>query len=81
MKVKLHFFAQLKELIQEPELILESASPISCREASFYLGRQYPGLIPILNQCALARNGILAREDSILEDGDELALLPPVSGG
>ena len=30
---------------------------------------------------AIARNRSLARDAETLEDGDELALLPPVSGG
>ena len=81
MKVTIRLFAQLKDLIQEPELLLESDGPISCREASGSLGRHYPGLMPIISQCALAHNGVLTTQDALLEDGDELALLPPVSGG
>ncbi len=81
MKVKLLFFAQLKDFIQAPELVLELAGPLSCREASDTLGRQYPGAGSILDQCAVARNGLLVPENAMLEDGDELALLPPVSGG
>ena len=81
MKITIRLFAQLKDLIQEPELLLESEGAISCREAAGSLGRHYPGVIPILKQCVFAHNGVLTSADALLEDGDELALLPPVSGG
>ncbi len=81
MKITIRLFAQLKELIQEQELMLESRAPVSCQEAAFRLGKKYPGVMTLLKQSALVRNGVFVEADTLLENGDELALLPPVSGG
>ena len=81
MKITIRLFAQLKELIQEQELVLETNAPLSCRDAAFHLGRQYPGVVRLLKQSALVRNGVFVKADTLLGPGDELALLPPVSGG
>ncbi len=45
------------------------------------LARAHPALAPLLPRLALAVDGELARPDRPLDDGCEVALLPPVSGG
>jgi molybdopterin synthase sulfur carrier subunit len=44
------------------------------------LSSQYPTLTE-LNSIALAVNGAYATNDTIINEGDEIALIPPVSGG
>lgn len=41
----------------------------------------YPGLRPMRETLAFAVNEEYARGDAIVEPGDEVAVLPPVSGG
>ena len=81
MKVKVFLFAQLRELLREDELCLEAQAPLSCKDAAFQLAQRYPGIAGLLKQCIVACNGVLVPADTILKDGDEMALLPPVSGG
>jgi molybdopterin converting factor small subunit len=38
-------------------------------------------LEPLKNSCRLARNASHAAENEIFQTGDEVAVLPPVSGG
>ena len=45
------------------------------------LGRTYPGLECLLPRCGLAHNGEYVRGVQPLAAGDEVALIPPVSGG
>jgi molybdopterin converting factor small subunit len=45
------------------------------------LAGRLPGLRPHLARAAAAVNLARATPDTILNDNDELALLPPVSGG
>ncbi len=40
-----------------------------------------PALTALLPRCAVAVNNDFAEETRTLADGDEVALLPPVSGG
>ena len=81
MKVTLRLFAQLKEILQEEELFLESHAPLSCKEVALQLAQKHPGVTGLLKQCAVACNGVLVPSDTLLKNGDEMALLPPVSGG
>lgn len=45
------------------------------------LTEDYPSLAPLVPALAVAVNREYARADHILKDGDEVALIPPVSGG
>jgi molybdopterin converting factor subunit 1 len=42
---------------------------------------RYPGLAPMRDTLAFAVNGEYARMDFRVSPGDEVAVLPPVSGG
>jgi molybdopterin converting factor subunit 1 len=42
---------------------------------------QYPGLVPMRDTLAFAINGEYARIEDTVSAGDEVAVLPPVSGG
>ncbi|MCA1729736.1 MAG: MoaD/ThiS family protein [Actinobacteria bacterium] len=42
---------------------------------------QYPGLSPMRDTLAFAVNGEYARMEDAVSPGDEVAVLPPVSGG
>lgn len=45
------------------------------------LQEQYPGLSRLAKALAVAVNREYADDDRVLQDGDEVALIPPVSGG
>ncbi len=45
------------------------------------LAEQHPGLAPMRANLAFAVNGEYARGDATVSPGDEVAVLPPVSGG
>ena len=45
------------------------------------LANQHPGLAPMRDTLAFAVNGEYARMDDEVSPGDEVAVLPPVSGG
>ena len=42
---------------------------------------QHPGLVPMRDTLAFAVNGEYARMEDEVSPGDEVAVLPPVSGG
>ena len=45
------------------------------------LAKRYEGLGPALDSIRFAVNQAFARDDTVLQPGDEVALIPPVSGG
>lgn len=81
MQITLRLFAGLRETVQAPEFILEAAQALSCEQAMDQLAARHPDTSGILRQCAVAKNGVFVRRDTLLAHGDELAILPPASGG
>ena len=81
MKVTVLFFAQVRERagLASAELSLPEGSRLA--DALAVLAREYPALDSLWPHLAVAVNGRLARPEAPLEQGAELALLPPVSGG
>ena len=57
------------------------AGEITLDELWLLLAEQHPGLSPMRNTLAFAVNGEYARGDTRVSPGDEVAVLPPVSGG
>jgi len=76
VKVRVRLFAQLRERAGAGELELDLPEGARVAEALAALDEVAAGL-PVV----LAVNREYAREDAPLAAGDELALIPPVSGG
>jgi molybdopterin synthase catalytic subunit len=76
MEVTVRLFAMLRERAGAGEVTLELPDGASVRDALDALGDLAAGL-PLV----LAVNRDYAPEDRVLAPGDELALIPPVSGG
>jgi MoaE-MoaD fusion protein len=76
MQVRIRLFAQLRERAGSSELDVELPEGASVRDAIDALGDVAAGL-PVV----MAINREYADESAPLSPGDELALIPPVSGG
>jgi len=81
MRVRVLLFGQLKDIIgcQEDSLELESGAKLSA-VLSHYAER-YPKFQGLNNSIACSINQEYAQGSAVLREGDEVALLPPVSGG
>jgi molybdopterin converting factor subunit 1 len=58
-----------------------SAGEVTLDELWPILIERHPGLSPMRDTLAFAVNGEYARGDTRVSPGDEVAILPPVSGG
>jgi MoaE-MoaD fusion protein len=81
MKVKVRMFAGLKELVGGPEIAVELNEGATIADLEDELGRDYPRLKPLLGSLAFAVGDEYQIRDHVLHDNDEVALLPPISGG
>lgn len=81
MTINVKLFAILREKAGTAEISIEVASGATVARAVSALTERRPELAAWIGRAAFAVN--LARVDGtmILNEGDELALLPPVSGG
>lgn len=81
MKIRLLAFATAADALgaRETELALEPGTTVGALRAE--LVRRFPPLAPLAPALAVAVGGAIAPAWRSLADGDEVALLPPVSGG
>jgi molybdopterin converting factor subunit 1 len=78
--VKILFFAQLREVtgVDQAEIEVGGVDASSLWNS---LLTSWPGLVAYQSQIRLARNGRYVGSGEVFESGDEVALIPPVSGG
>jgi molybdopterin synthase catalytic subunit len=81
MRVTARFFALHRDVVGAPELGLEVEEGTTAGELWSRLGEQYPRLAPATRSLMFAINQSYADPATILQDGDEVAFIPPVSGG
>jgi MoaE-MoaD fusion protein len=82
MKVPVKLFAMVREVAgyDEITLTLSEASP-TVAELRAELLQQYAGLAALLPFCQVAVNQEIAGDEQVLQAQDEVAILPPFSGG
>jgi molybdopterin synthase catalytic subunit len=74
-------FAILRERAGSADLELELPDRSTVSDASSALAKRLPTVEPHLSRVAYAVNQSYVDRATVLRDGDELALIPPVSGG
>ena len=82
MKIKLLAFATASDIVGSgsQEITLDDGARLSDLKAM--LLQKHPVLESVWDRLAVAVGGHLVQnQDPVLKDGDEVALLPPVSGG
>ncbi len=75
------FFAQLKDATGCESVELETSSPMAVEKLWAELVRRFPKLAAHRSNVRLARNWEYAGPDAVFGENDEVALIPPVSGG
>jgi molybdopterin converting factor subunit 1 len=81
MRVRVLFFGMLKEMMAKPADVIELPEGASVRAVLAHYEAQMPRLRESLPSLAVAVNQQYAGPDTKLHADDEVALLPPVSGG
>lgn len=81
MRVTIRLFARLRDLVGASELIRDVATPATVASVWNTLIAEYPAARDYERTMSVAVNTNYARLHSPVEDGDEVAFLPPVSGG
>ena len=81
MTITILLFAQARERAGRARGSLELPEGSRVSDALAALEREHPELAALWPHLAVAVDQRLARPDTPLADGSELALLPPLSGG
>ncbi len=81
MKVNISLFAGLHDLVGKRNLTLELTDGATVDQLRSKLGELYPVVVPYLATLVCAVDDEYVPVDQALKDGDDVALIPPVSGG
>jgi molybdopterin converting factor subunit 1 len=81
MKVKVLLFASLREVVGSSQSAVELEPGASVEDVWTRMISLYPRLAPHTGTIAFALNSAFTNPHETLHDGDEVAFLPPVSGG
>ena len=81
MHITLRFFAVAKTLVGVDQLDLIMIDGDTVASVFALLREKYPAAAELFPCCAAAVNLNYVPRNTSLKDGDELAIIPPVSGG
>ncbi len=81
MKVRVLFFAVLAHEIGRGDVVLHLSDNATVEDALSALAHEYPPVARYQSRLATAVNLEYVGSDHLLCDNDELAVIPPVSGG
>ena len=81
MQIRVKLFAILREMTGISECNVDVSAGATVAHVMEQLCSQHLALAPFRDRCATAVNMEYVDLNHQLNDGDELALIPPVSGG
>lgn len=81
MKITLRFFALMRERIGTGARDTEFPEGSQVRDVVAWAEEQFTEIAPLFRSSMIMRNQEYAESSDLLRDGDEIAFIPPVSGG
>ena len=81
IRLNVKFFSSVRDVIGQKSVEIEVDKNMTAEQLLEHLKEKYSGLDDLKKQVIVAVNKNTVPKNKRLEDGDEVALLPPVSGG
>lgn len=81
MRVTVRLFAGLRDLSGSGELVRDVPEGATIDTVWHLVAAEFPSLVAYTRSVSAARNADYAKSSTPVADGDEIAFLPPVSGG
>lgn len=81
MRVTVRLFARLRDMAGTGELVRDVPGPATVQSIWAGLVAEIPALAQYEKTMSVAVNAEYSRMGAAVQDGDEVAFLPPVSGG
>ncbi|MFQ5840371.1 MAG: molybdopterin converting factor subunit 1 [Candidatus Methylomirabilales bacterium] len=81
MQVQVRFFAAAREAVGAGERVVRLKDGSTVGDLVEQCAREHPGLGPLMPSLMIAVNREFAKSSDVLREGDEVGMIPPVSGG
>jgi molybdopterin converting factor subunit 1 len=81
VKIRVRLFAVAKELSRQDAVVLDLPEGSTVKQLRGQLAEHVPALAAVLPRVLFAVGTDYAADDTILSANDEVACIPPVSGG
>ena len=81
LNVNVKLFASYREKVGTGEVLMNLPEGATAGRLAAEMTKRYPGLIADSMRLVVAVNREYRNHDHVLVSGDEVALIPPVSGG
>lgn len=79
--VKVLFFASVRDLVGDAQQMISLADGVTVADLISDLAAKYKRFIDLVPSLMVSVNQEYMDRDTVLHDGDEVAFIPPVSGG
>lgn len=81
MRHEVLLFARLRELAGASSIRVTMPAGATVADLKRVIAQEWPSMSELVERCAVAVNGEYAGQGQTIEARDEIALIPPVSGG
>ncbi len=81
MTLHVLLFAKLRDAAGAESVAVDLTAHATVAELRRRLAEMHPALTPLLERCAVAVDHDFADDSRPLAEGNEVAIIPPVSGG
>jgi len=81
MKIELLLFASAKDLFGQPKISIDLPDQATVAELKVALVEREPDAAAIIGRCAFSVDQQYATDSTKLQTEQEIAMIPPVSGG
>jgi len=79
--ISIRLFAILRDRIGQETELVSVADPVTVRRLLDALVLRHPDLAVLMAHCRVAVNRKFCPEDHVIQESDEVAIIPPLSGG
>ncbi len=80
-EVLVKFFASARDIVGKKDLEMEIENNSKVEDVMETIFKEYPELEEMEDQLLISVNKDRTEKNELLKDGDEIAVMPPVTGG
>ena len=81
MKINVIVFAAVKEVLGQDRLEIDLHAPATVADLRQALLQKHPDITDLMDHCVISVDQEYSHDSTVLKEGCEVGVIPPVSGG